>query len=119
MSRFQWLVDSDEKLWFYKKALPVFDCLELFPFDSIVDAENKPMLPEAAPQKCIFQTDTGWSFSSYILKGGFVIAERSQKRPGVTKWLNEKADLKPPFWIVLEKTGEHQFVLKTESKNHD
>lgn len=96
------------------KAIPVFDCLEMFQPNSIVDRSGETMAGDAPPRKNVFHTDDGTVFESYIAKGSFVIHERSQKRPGTTSWLKQKVDMALPFKIVIEKSGDYEFSLKTE-----
>lgn len=103
-------VRDEQHLWFLEKGIPVFDILEWFSPQSITDREGNTFRAGLKPKPAIFETDLGWTFSSYIEKGKFLIAERSQTRPGTFLFLKE-AGIKPGDSIQIEKLNEFTFRL--------
>lgn len=110
---FQLKIKDENQLWFLEKNIPVFDCLEFFEKDSIVDKEGNPMKPGSEPRKNTFETDLGWSFESFIEKGKFYISERSLSRPGTAKFIKESA-LKIGDSISIEKVEQYKFKLSSQ-----
>jgi len=106
-------IKDDNQLWFLEKNISVFDCLEFFEKDSIVDKDGKSLLTESEPIKNIFETDLGWSFESFIEKGKFYISERSASRSGTAKFIKE-SNFKIGDSLIIEKVEKYKFKLSTQ-----
>lgn len=101
-------IKDEQQLWLLEKSIPVFDCLEFFPKTSVKKADGSGWVEPLVP--ITFETDVGWSFSTVIEYGKFIISERSQSRPGTTLYLKESG-AKPGDKIQLYKLETHRFLL--------
>lgn len=98
-------LETQEDIWFWERRFNVFDFLELFPAEAITEAVPEGHVPSPAEVQLTFETDTGFSFQTDIIRGGFYLRNQTQ---GTRRWI-AAASLKPGDSIEIARLASDTF----------